>query len=79
MLSQSRKNKRLHSQNQDRKNGKVITTQGDHHVSCYYEQSDTKKALGYHQQPEPQDDNFKSPPDITVFMLKRALSLETHL
>ena len=53
-------------------NGKVVTTQGDYHVSWFFKQSDTRKALGYIQLPDPQDDDFKTPPDMTEFMLKRA-------
>ena len=54
------------------KKGKVIDTQGDHHISCYYKQADTRKALGFIQPPDPEDDDFKTPPDLTEMMLKRA-------
>ena len=53
-------------------NGKVVTSQCDHHLSCFYKQSDTRKALGYIQPPDPQDNDFETPPNMTDFMLKRA-------
>ena len=52
--------------------GKVITSEGDHHLSCFYKQSETRKALGYIQPPDPQDEDFETPPNMTDFMLKRA-------
>ena len=52
--------------------GKVITSEGDHHLSCFYKQSETRKALGYIQLPDPQDKDFETPPDMTNFMLKRS-------
>ena len=54
------------------KNGKVVSSQGQHHVSCYYKQQDTRKALGYLNPSEPEDKDFENPPDMTAFMLKRA-------
>ena len=52
--------------------GKVISTEGDHHVSCYYKQADTRRALGYVQPTDPEDQDFESPPDLREMMLKRA-------
>ena len=49
-----------------------MTTEGDHHVSCFYKQSDSWKVLGYIQPPDPQDDDLETPHDMTEFMLKRA-------
>ena len=54
------------------KSGKVVSSEGEHHVSCYYKQQETRKALGYIQPSEPEDQDFENPPDMTAFMLKRA-------
>ena len=54
------------------KKGKVTISQGDHHISCHYKQAETRKALGFIQPPDPEDDDFESPPDLTAMMLKRA-------
>ena len=54
------------------KKGKVIKTIGEHHVSCYHKQSDTRKALGFLQPTDPQDNDFECAPDLTEMMLQRA-------
>ena len=62
----------MQSQNQGQQKGKVTVSQGDHHISCYYKKADTRKALGFIQPPDPEDDDFESLPDLTEMMLKRA-------